>query len=78
MCGGAALCGVSVCNILYAWGLEDVPVMSSVSTTASKDIGIVDCLLGSHFADTSREEGNRSTDGDGTNGDVARSKSRHG
>jgi hypothetical protein len=45
MCGGAALCGISVCDIPYSWGLEDIPVGLLVNTNAGEDIGVVDGLL---------------------------------
>ena len=42
MCGGAALGGVSVCDVPYAGSLEDVPVGFLVSTNAGEIIGIVE------------------------------------
>jgi hypothetical protein len=45
MCGGTALCGISVCDVPYAWGLEDVPVGLWVSTNAGGHIGVVDGSL---------------------------------
>lgn len=42
MCGGAALGGISVCDVPYAGSLEDVPVSVLVSTNAGEAIGVVD------------------------------------
>jgi len=81
MCGSATLRGISVRDVSYTWGLEDIPVVSigwlARLLTSTPTLFMNCCLLGSDFADSPGEGKCSGTDSGNANGEVTGSESRH-